>query len=84
MIVNKQLDITGEDLAFAASTFDEQGGPAVAFTLTDQGSGTILCPDDQQRSGRFAIPTTGDHLGRQPAVGSEYQFADSQRWTNHR
>lgn len=42
MIVNKDLSITGEDLAFAASTFDETGGPAVAFTLTDQGSGKFF------------------------------------------
>ena len=42
MIVNKDLSITGEDLAFAASTFDEQGAPSVAFTLTDQGSGKFF------------------------------------------
>ncbi|MCC9644800.1 protein translocase subunit SecD [Rhodopirellula sp. JC740] len=39
MVVNPKLDILGEDLAYAASTFDEQGAPAVAFTLTDMGSG---------------------------------------------
>lgn len=38
MIVDPLIDITGEDLAFAASTFDEKGSPAVAFTLTDSGS----------------------------------------------
>jgi len=38
MVVDPDLDVTGEDLAFASSTFDEQGAPAVAFTLTDQGS----------------------------------------------
>ncbi|MEM8670809.1 MAG: protein translocase subunit SecD [Planctomycetota bacterium] len=38
MIVDPDLDITGEDLAFAASTFDQNGSPAVAFTLTDAGS----------------------------------------------
>jgi SecD/SecF fusion protein len=42
MIVNKQLDITGEDLAFAASTHDERGAPSVAFTLTDRGSGRFF------------------------------------------
>lgn len=39
MVVNPKLDILGEDLAYAASTFDETGAPAVAFTLTDMGSG---------------------------------------------
>ena len=38
MIVDPLLNITGEDLAFAASTFDQQGAPAVAFNLTDAGS----------------------------------------------
>ncbi|WP_146515550.1 protein translocase subunit SecD [Rubripirellula amarantea] len=38
MIVDPLLNITGEDLAFAASTFDQQGAPAVAFNLTDSGS----------------------------------------------
>lgn len=42
MVVDPQLDVTGEDLAFASSTFDEQGAPAVAFTLTDQGSGKFF------------------------------------------
>ena len=39
MIVDELLDVTGEDLAFATSTFDQNGSPAVAFTLTDRGSG---------------------------------------------
>lgn len=39
MVINPKLDILGEDLAYAASTFDEKGAPAVAFTLTDMGSG---------------------------------------------
>jgi SecD/SecF fusion protein len=38
MAVDPILDITGEDLAFAASTFDQNGAPAVAFNLTDAGS----------------------------------------------
>lgn len=42
MIVDPLLDITGEDLAFAASTFDQNGSPAVAFTLTDAGSGRFF------------------------------------------
>ncbi|WP_404308918.1 protein translocase subunit SecD [Neorhodopirellula lusitana] len=39
MIINPLLDIKGDDLSYAASTFDENGGPAVAFNLTDLGSG---------------------------------------------
>ncbi len=42
MIVDPLVDITGEDLAFAASTFDQNGSPAVAFTLTDAGSGRFF------------------------------------------
>ncbi|KAA1259561.1 bifunctional preprotein translocase subunit SecD/SecF [Rubripirellula obstinata] len=38
MAVDPILDITGEDLAFAASTFDQNGAPSVAFNLTDAGS----------------------------------------------
>ncbi len=49
------LEVRGEDLAFAASTFDQNGAPAVAFTLTDKGSGQVLCLDHQQRSGRARI-----------------------------
>ena len=39
MIINPDFDVKGEDLAFANATFDQQGAPAVAFTLTDAGSG---------------------------------------------
>ncbi|MFG0253991.1 MAG: protein translocase subunit SecD, partial [Rhodopirellula sp. JB053] len=39
MVINPLLDIQGSDLSYAASTFDENGGPAVAFNLTDFGSG---------------------------------------------
>ena len=42
MKVDSLLDITGEDLAFAASTFDENGAPAVSFNLTDTGSGRFF------------------------------------------
>lgn len=38
MIRDPLIDITGEDLAFATSTFDEKGNPAVAFNLTAGGS----------------------------------------------
>ncbi len=39
MIINPILDIQGSDLSYSTSTFDEHGGPAVAFNLTDLGSG---------------------------------------------
>ncbi|MEM9588451.1 MAG: protein translocase subunit SecD, partial [Planctomycetota bacterium] len=38
-IIDPLLDIVGSDLAYAYSTFDQQGAPAVAFNLTDLGSG---------------------------------------------
>jgi SecD/SecF fusion protein len=55
MSVDPDLDITGEDLAFASSGFDSTGGPAVRFKLTDGGSGRFLAlttnnaPDGQHR-----------------------------------
>lgn len=55
MSVDPQLDVTGEDLAFASSGFDSTGGPAVRFKLTDSGSGRFLAlttnnaPDGQHR-----------------------------------
>lgn len=55
MSVDPQLDVTGEDLAFAASGFDRDGSPAVRFKLTDGGSGRFLAlttnnaPDGQHR-----------------------------------
>ncbi|MCA9138984.1 MAG: protein translocase subunit SecD [Planctomycetales bacterium] len=39
MIIDPDIDVRGEDLAFTSTTFDEQGAPAVAFNLTDSGSG---------------------------------------------
>lgn len=38
MAVDPLLDITGEDLAYAASGFDNTGRPAVRFRMTDAGS----------------------------------------------
>ena len=35
-------EVRGEDLAFAASVFDQNGAPAVSFTLTDKGSGKFF------------------------------------------
>jgi SecD/SecF fusion protein len=59
MVVDPLLDITGEDLAFAASTFDQNGSPAVAFTLTDSGSGRF-----------FALTTNNAPVGsRQRQLG---------------
>ncbi|QDT09918.1 protein translocase subunit SecD [Stieleria marina] len=42
MIVDPLLDVKGEDLAFTTSTYDQNGAPAVAFNLTDQGSGKFF------------------------------------------
>ncbi len=59
MIVDPDLDIKGEDLAFAASTFDQNGNPAVAFNLTDAGSGRF-----------FALTTNNSPVGnRQRQLG---------------
>ena len=59
MIVNKLLDVKGEDLAFASSTFDQNGSPAVAFNLTDAGSGKF-----------FALTTNNAPVGtRQRQLG---------------
>lgn len=37
MIVNPDLDVTGEDLDFASSQLDQSGAPAVSFRLTNEG-----------------------------------------------
>ena len=59
MVVDPPLDITGEDLAFAASTFDQNGAPAVAFNLTDAGSSRF-----------FALTTNNAPVGsRQRQLG---------------
>jgi SecD/SecF fusion protein len=42
VIIEEGLDVIGEDLAFTNSTFDQNGSPAVAFTLTDEGSGKFF------------------------------------------
>ncbi|MDE0867022.1 MAG: protein translocase subunit SecD, partial [Rubripirellula sp.] len=59
MVYDEDLDVTGSDLAFAASTFDQNGSPAVAFTLTDLGSGKF-----------FALTTNNAPVGdRQRQLG---------------
>ncbi len=59
MISDPQLNITGEDLAFAASAYDESGNPSVAFTLKDAGSGKF-----------FALTTNNAPVGnRQRQLG---------------
>ncbi|WP_146403666.1 protein translocase subunit SecD [Planctomycetes bacterium CA13] len=59
MIIDPLLDIKGEDLAFASSTFDQNGSPAVAFNLTDAGSGKF-----------FALTTNNAPIGtRQRQLG---------------
>ncbi|MEM6980085.1 MAG: protein translocase subunit SecD, partial [Planctomycetota bacterium] len=58
-VINPLLDITGEDLSYAASTFDQNGSPAVAFNLTDKGSGRF-----------FALTTNNAPVGtRQRQLG---------------
>ncbi len=42
MAVDTQLDVTGEDLAFASTGIDNRGAPCVRFKLTDFGSGRFL------------------------------------------
>jgi SecD/SecF fusion protein len=64
MAVDQQLDVTGEDLAFASSGFDASGAPAVRFKLTDSGSGRFLAlttnnaPDGQHRGSSGSCSTT--------------------------
>ncbi len=59
MIIDPLLDVKGEDLAFASSTFDQNGAPAVAFNLTDAGSGKF-----------FALTTNNAPVGsRQRQLG---------------
>ncbi|OYP34688.1 protein translocase subunit SecD [Rhodopirellula sp. MGV] len=38
MVIDPAIDVKGEDLAFASTTFDDKGAPAVAFNLTESGS----------------------------------------------
>ncbi|TWT87930.1 protein translocase subunit SecD [Stieleria varia] len=54
MVTDPLYDVTGEDLAFASSSFDESGGPSVAFTLTDTGSGKFyaLTSENSPQNGR--------------------------------
>ena len=54
MITDPDLDVKGEDLAFTTSTYDNNGAPAVAFTLTDAGSGKF-----------FALTTENAPVGSQ-------------------
>ncbi|MGV3484526.1 MAG: protein translocase subunit SecD, partial [Planctomycetaceae bacterium] len=42
MSVDPQLDVTGEDLAFASTGYDNKGAPCVRFKLTDSGSGRFF------------------------------------------
>ncbi|MEM9366921.1 MAG: protein translocase subunit SecD [Planctomycetota bacterium] len=60
-VINSLLDITGQDLSYSASTFDQTGSPAVAFNLTDYGSGrfraltTNNAPDASGRKSQLGI-----------------------------
>ncbi|TWU47768.1 protein translocase subunit SecD [Rubripirellula reticaptiva] len=74
MIIDPLIDITGEDLAFAASTFDEKGSPAVAFNLTDSGSNRffVLTTNNApigQRTRRLGI-VLDDNLLSAPSIQS--------------
>ncbi len=74
MIIDPLIDITGEDLAFAASTFDEKGSPAVAFNLTDAGSNRffVLTTNNApigQRTRRLGI-VLDDNLLSAPSIQS--------------
>jgi SecD/SecF fusion protein len=42
MVVNDRLQVTGEDLSYAASGFDTDGAPMVRFSLKDKGSSRFL------------------------------------------
>ena len=54
MVVDPDLDVKGEDLSFASTTFDEKGAPAVAFNLTDAGSGRfrVLTTENRPQGNR--------------------------------
>ncbi len=77
MAVDDQLDVTGEDLAFAATGFDNDGSPCVRFKLTDAGSGRFLAlttnnaPDGQRL--RFLGIVLDDRLLSAPSIRSPIQ-----------
>ena len=77
MSVDAQLDVTGEDLAFAATGFDNDGSPSVRFKLTDSGSGRFLAlttnnaPDGQHL--RFLGIVLDDALLSAPSIRSPIQ-----------
>ena len=77
MSVDPQLDVTGEDLAFAATGFDNDGSPCVRFKLTDTGSGRFLAlttnnaPDGQHL--RFLGIVLDDKLLSAPSIRSPIQ-----------
>ena len=77
MAVDSQLDVTGEDLAFAATGFDGDGSPSVRFKLTDTGSGRFLAlttnnaPDGQHL--RYLGIVLDDALLSAPSIRSPIQ-----------
>ena len=77
MAVDAQIDVTGEDLAFAATGFDNDGSPCVRFKLTDAGSGRFLvlttnnAPDGQHL--RFLGIVLDDKLLSAPSIRSPIQ-----------
>ena len=74
MSVDSQLDVTGEDLAFAATGFDRDGSPSVRFKLTDSGSNrfyaltTNNAPDGQHL--RYLGIILDDKLLSAPSIKS--------------
>jgi SecD/SecF fusion protein len=77
MSVDPELDVTGEDLAFASTSFDNDGSPCVRFKLTDAGSGRFLAlttnnaPDGQHL--RFLGIVLDDKLLSAPSIRSPIQ-----------
>lgn len=54
MVVDPVVAVGGDDLSFAASTFDQNGGPSLAFNLTESGSDRF-----------FALTTNNSPVGTQ-------------------
>ncbi|MEM6688647.1 MAG: protein translocase subunit SecD [Planctomycetota bacterium] len=74
MIVDPLLDVTGQDLAYAASTFDQTGNPSVAFTLNDGGARKFeaLTANNEPVGSRFRQLgiVLDDHLLSAPTIQS--------------
>ena len=77
MAVDEDLDVTGEDLAFVSSGFDQDGSSAVRFKMNDYGSGRFFAlttnnaPDGNFRR-RLGI-VLDDNLLSAPVIQSPIQ-----------